>query len=179
MRRLHGWCAAGLALVLGGCAAGSVSEHRSVFYAPHLVQYAARDGDFPVIIRGNPTGLPKEAADTAIADLLRLPSWSSAARFVPVADAAGLYFVLVFNPARRAATGSAACGNSGTVAIAARAGETAILGAFCQANEALSAALAVGPAIRGADDPGLRDLLARVTGRVFAYSYPAREGSVF
>ncbi len=60
MRRLQGWCTAGLALLLGGCAAGAISEHRSVFYAPHLVQYAARDGLFPVVVRGNPTGLAKD-----------------------------------------------------------------------------------------------------------------------
>jgi hypothetical protein len=180
MQNIRGWCAVGLALTLGACTAGSVSEHRSVFYAPHLVQYAARDGSFPVVVRGNPTGLTKDAADAAIAELLRLPSWTTPARFAPVGQAqGGLYYVLVFDPARRIASGSAACANAGAMPLASSGGETAVLGVFCQANEALSAALAVGPAVRGADDPELRSLLARVTGRVFAYTFPARQGSVF
>ncbi len=122
----------------------------------------------------------KEATDAAIADLLRLPSWANAAHFTPLlGEPAGLYYVIVFDPAQRLASGSTACADPGTVPIAATAGETAVLGVFCQANESLSAAFGVGPAVRGVDDPGLRELLARVTGRVFAYSFPAREGSVF
>ena len=178
-RHVQGWCAVGLALVLGACAGGTVSEHRSVFYAPHLVQYAAQEGTFPVIIRGNPTALPKEAADAAIADLLRLPAWTGPARFVPVSDPAGLYLVVVFDPARRVASGRAACADAAAVPLASTPTDTAVLGVFCQANEALSAALAVGPAVRDPADPALRGLLARVTSRVFAYAFPARESSRF
>ena len=178
-RHVHGLCGLGLALMLGACAGSADREHRSPFYAPHLVQYAARDGAFPVIVRGNPTPLPKAAADAAIAALLELPAWSARARFVPLTDPRGLYFVVVFDPARRAASGSAACADAATVPLATVPGETAVLGVFCQANEALSAALAVGPAARDLADPALRALLARVTSRVFAFTIPAREGSVF
>ena len=179
MRQIQGWCAVGFALALGGCAVAADREQRSVFYAPHLVQYAAREGTFPVIIRGNPFGSADAAADAAIAELLRLPSWSTPARFVPVSDGTGLHFVLVFDPAHRGTSGGAVGRDSSAVPLAAVAGETAVLGVFCQTNEALSVAVSVGPAVRGADDPVLRDLFDRVTGRVFAHVYPARQGSVF
>ena len=67
----------------------------------------------------------------------------------------------------------------GTQELCDLAFATAVLGVFCQANEALSAALAGGPAVRDPADPALRALLARVTSRVFAYAFPAREGSGF
>ena len=179
MREPRGWWAVGLTLLLGACGAGRVLETRSVFYGPHLVQYAARDGTMPVVIRGNPLGSTDEAAGAAVARLLRLPAWSAPTRFTPVREASGLYFMLVFDAARRITTGSAACADAGAMPLATVAGETAVLGVFCQANEALSAALAVGPTPRGANDPELRRLLRQVTGRVFAYAFPGRQRRFF
>ena len=181
MRKTASSWVVGFALLLGACGAGAgvVLEHRSVFYAPHLVQYAARDGSFPVIIRGNPLGPADESADAAVAGLLRLPAWSAPTRFTPAGERGGLYFVLVFDPARRLADGRAACADPDSVARSTVAGETAVLGVFCQANEALSAALAIGPAPQGADDPAFRRLLGQVTGRVFAYYFPGRQRRFF
>ena len=132
----------------------------------------------PVIIHGNPLGSTDAAADAAIAGLLRLPAWLAATRFTPVREAGGLYFVLVFDPARRVTTGSEACADARAMPLATVAGETAVLGVFCQANEALSAALAVGATAR-ADDPAFRGLLGQVTGRVFAYAFPGRQRRFF
>ena len=80
-----------------------------------------------------------------------------------VSDGTGLHFVLVFDPAHRGTSGGAVGRDSSAVPLPAVAGETAVLGVFCQTNEALSVAVSVGPAVRGADDPVLRDLLDRVT----------------
>ena len=179
MKETRGWWAVGLTQLLSACGAGVVLETRSVFYAPHLVQYAARDGSMAVLIHGNPLGTTDEAADAAVAGLLRLPAWSAATRFTPAREASGLYFVLVFDPARRITTGSAACADPGAIPRATVAGETAVLGVFCQANEALSAALAVGPTARGATDPEFRQLLRQVTSRVFAYAFPGRQRRFF
>jgi hypothetical protein len=143
--------------------------------SPHLVQSAARDGTIPVVIHGNPLGFTKEAADAAIAARLWLPAWSSRVRIVPASDAGGLRFVLVFDPARRTAGDSAACADGFALPLVTVAGETAVLGVFCQANEVLSGAVAVGPAVGGAADPVLGDLLAHVTGRVFAFMFPGRD----
>jgi hypothetical protein len=82
--------------VLGDCAEGNPASNlstqdralRSPLYGSHLIQHVARDGSFPVVIQGNLLALPKSEAHQVIARPLRLPVWTTGARFVPVEDAA-------------------------------------------------------------------------------------------
>ncbi len=176
-------CLAGL-ILLEACAGDPLNvfappdrESRSPFYAPHLVQYVAREGTFPVVIHGNPLAVPKAHADAAIAEHLRLPAWTSGARFVTVADQVSrqsLRLVVIFDPAGRRLRGNSACAAPSTIPMAPTGKTIAMLALFCNANEALSEALAIGPTPRDAADPRLQDVLDRVTRVVFAYDYPNR-----
>ena len=186
MRRVGLWVA--ILFVLGGCAEGDPASflgslstqdraQRSPFYGPHLVQYVAREGSFPVVIQGNPLALPKSEADQVIARSLRLPAWTSGARFVPVEDAASrrdLRLVLVFDPAIRRLGGNAACADAGAVPTASEASSLALLAVFCNANEALSQTIVSGRRPTGADNSQLAELLNRATRAVFAYDHPGR-----
>ena len=182
MRRVGLWVA--VLLVLGACTEGpglilgaAERAQRSPFYGPHLVQYVARDGTFPVVIQGNPLALPKSEAEQAIAQRLRLPAWTSGARFVPVEDAASrraLRLVLVFDPAGRRLDGNAACADPSAVPTGSEANSLALLAVFCNANEALSQTIVSGRWPTGADHSRLSELLDRATRAVCAYRYPGR-----
>ena len=130
-----------------------------------------------MVIHGNPLAVPKAQADAAIAEHLRLPAWTSGARFVTVADQVSrqsLRLVVIFDPAGRRLRGNSACAAPSTMPMAPTGKTIAVVALFCNANEALSEALAIGPTPRDAADPRLQDVLDRVTRVVFAYDYPNR-----
>jgi len=94
-------------LLLGACADGNLGAvggaYVSPFYGPSLVSYEARDGRFPIVVRGNPFGgVPTAQLNSAVRQSARMPGWAPRARFVEDQSAnadQGLRLVVVMNPA--------------------------------------------------------------------------------
>ena len=74
--------------------------------------YAAAVGDFPVLVRGNPSALPDSDFENLVIANLRLPAYFPAATFTLQPDADlphALRLILVFNPAAANLAGKDIC----------------------------------------------------------------------
>lgn len=162
---------------LAACAAPEfdgepVWELRSIYYGPHLVQYAGRSGRIPVVVHGAPFD---DAG--AVAAALRVPSWAGSRGFV-LADATSaastMRLVVVFAPAIERPRGHQVCAARETIPMQPTSGTLSVLGAFCDRNEALSQAFVAGTRPSTLADPGFRALLDRLTERVLVLKHPGR-----
>ena len=135
-------------LLLAACAgapAGTFSGTRgariSPFYAPALVSYVARNGTFPVVVRGNPFGgVPQAQLEQALHQRMRLPGWAPNARFTadPAAEAGtGLRLVVLFNPAGTVGL-RAVCGDLSGMAYTGPANQMTMRVGFCDGPQSMS-----------------------------------------
>lgn len=152
------------AMVLAGCAqigSGGRSEI-SPFYRPSLVTYVARDGTFPMVVHGDPFGLPTQQAADAIRAATTLPAWAGQVVFVSADDSAGLRLVVVFNPVNPNLTARRVCGDLSEVATDPPNGGLHALASFCRAGEWITDASVRGPRPASPHDPAFREFMNQV-----------------
>jgi hypothetical protein len=159
---LEPFAALGLLVILAACTETQGRTTRVfAFYSPSLASYVARDGTFPMVVRGSPFAAP--VAAQAIRDAVAVPRFAGGGRFVENAAAepgTGLRLVVVFNPADARLGFREMCGDLSGVATAAPNGAIHIRTAFCRANESITDASVRGAAgAVSADDPAFRTLL--------------------
>ena len=151
----------GMILLLAGCAGGvsriGGAQYES-YYDAELVRYAARTGQIPVVVAGNPFG-----DDAAVVAAMRPPAWLADARFVPVGTAPDYYrVVLVFGQTPKGWSAEAACKLiDGDPAIPAGRADR-LQATFCGGARPVSSLFAEGPSIAGASDPAFRKFLGQV-----------------
>jgi len=125
----------------GGTVAGSRGATISPFYAPALVSYVARDGTFPLVVRGNPFGgVPQARLEQTLHQRMRLPGWAPNARFTanPVAEAGtGLRLVVLFNPVGTVGL-RAVCGDLSGIAFSGPANQMTMRVGFCDGPQSMS-----------------------------------------
>ena len=139
------------AALAGACAApgtctspfsgGRTGATISAFYAPALVSYVAQDGQFPLVVRGNPFGgVPQAQLEQTLHQRLRLPGWAPDARFAhdPRADAAtGQRMIILFNPGGAVGLRTM-CGDLSGIALAGPANQMTIRVAFCDGPQSMT-----------------------------------------
>ncbi|MBM3490104.1 MAG: hypothetical protein FJX68_06585, partial [Alphaproteobacteria bacterium] len=131
-----GTAVAMLAVLLGGCAGGTVVEYAGLDggYASDYVQQAAASGRFPTAIAGRPSAGVKADSDREVLAALRLPGHFPPAEFVAVdaATARATRLVLRFD----AAFGSRPCEVDAPLA-AGRGSTLSVNAALCSGDGAL------------------------------------------
>lgn len=160
-------------LALAGCAqvgSGGRSEV-SAFYRPSLVTYAARDGTFPMVVHGDPFGLPAEQTGDAVRGVITLPAWAGRAEFVGSGDSSSLRLVVIFNPANPNLTARAVCGDLGEVATNPPNGGLHALASFCRAGEWITNASVRGSRPDSAHDPAFTEFMDQVIFNALPFYY--------
>ena len=120
-------------LVTGLCAACIAGVARITrvtyypFYEPQLVQQQSANGEFPVLVVGNPF------PDDGFLAQLSLPGFFPPARFVPVAmhQRRRGYLVFAFDPPRGAIDGKTACADPARLQAVERRDDLRLQAAFC------------------------------------------------
>ena len=152
------------AIALAGCAqvgSGGRSEV-SAYYRPSLVNYVARDGTFPMVVHGDPFGLPaRQTADT-IRGATTLPAWAGRAELVNSGDPSGLRLVVIFNPVDPNLTARSVCGDLSEVATGPPNGGLHALASFCRAGEWITNASVRGTRPESPQDPALHEFMSQV-----------------
>tara|TARA_R110002096_G_scaffold258293_7_gene451858 strand:+ start:665 stop:1192 length:528 start_codon:yes stop_codon:yes gene_type:complete len=159
-------------LVLGACTGGSsIYYYDYGRYSGSTAQYAARDGQMPLAVYGNPTGDTDAAFAAAVARGLDGTHVDHTVRFVPMQapNATGYRVVTVFGSTKREsictanpATG-AAPGSNGPMAAA-----------FCLDEEPLSFVQGQLAGMSSASDPALRTHLYAVGRGLFPLENPKK-----
>ena len=160
--RLKSLAALGFVLVIAACTEIRGGSTRvSAFYSPSLASYTARDGTFPMVVRGSPFAAP--VSGQTIRDAVAVPGFAGGGRFVENTGAetgSGLRLVIVFNPTDERLGFREMCGDLRAVATAAANAAIHIRSAFCQNNESITDASVRGAAgAASAADPAFRTLL--------------------
>ena len=161
------------AMALAGCAqigSGGRSEV-SAFYRPSLVTYVARKRTFPMLIHGDPFGLPARQTADAIRGATTLPAWAGRAEFVSTGDPDGLRLVVVFNPVNPNLTARRVCGNLSEVATGPPNGGLHALASFCRTGEWITDASVRGPRPASPQDPALREFMSQVILNALPFQY--------
>ena len=170
-----------LAAAAAGCAqigAGTRSEV-SAFYRPSLVNYAAREGTFPMVVHGDPFDLLAGRTAEAARSVTTLPAWAARAALVADADAEegrGLRLVVIFDPVDPNLTARRVCGDLDEVETNPPSGSVHVLAAFCRAGEWITDASLRSPRPSAPDDPEFRELMDRVI--LVALPFHQRSGAV-
>ena len=152
------------AIALAGCSqvgSGGRSEV-SAYYRPSLVTYVARDGTFPMVVHGNPYGLPAQQTADAIRGATALPAWAGRAEFVGSGDSSGLRLVVIFNPVNPNLTARRVCGDLSEVATGPPDGGLHALASFCRAGEWITNASVRGGRAASPQDPALHEFMSQV-----------------
>ena len=153
------------AMALAGCAqigSGGRSEV-TAFYRPSLVTYVAREGTFPMVVHGDPFGLPVEQTADAVRGAVTLPAWAGRAEFVNTDDSgSGLRLVVVFNPVNPNLTARRVCGNLSEVKTGPPNGGLHALASFCRAGEWITDASVRGARPASPQDPAFREFMNQV-----------------
>lgn len=159
------------AIALAGCAqvgSGGRSEV-SAFYRPSLVAYVARDGSFPMVVHGDPFGLPARQTANAIRRATTLPAWAGGAEFVSSSDPSGLRLVVIFDPVNPNLTARSVCGDLREVATGPPSGGLHALPSFCRAREWITNASVRGGRPASPQDPALHEFMSRVVLRALPF----------
>lgn len=153
------------AMVLAGCAqigSGGRSEV-TAFYRPSLVTFVARDGTFPMVVHGDPFGLPVEQTAAAVRGAATLPAWAGRAEFVNTDESGGgLRLVVVFNPVNPNLTARRVCGNLSEVKTGPPNGGLHALASFCRAGEWITDASVREARPASPQDPAFREFMNQV-----------------
>lgn len=152
------------AMAVAGCAqigSGGRSEV-TAFFRPSLVTYAARNGTFPMVVHGDPFGLPAEQTGDAVRGATTLPAWAGRAAFVSPGEPGGLRLVVVFNPVNPNLTARRVCGDLNEVATDPPNGGLHALASFCRAGEWITDASVRGSRPPSPQDPAFREFMDQV-----------------
>ena len=152
------------AMALAGCAqlgSGGRSEV-TAFYRPSLVTYVARNGTFPMVVHGDPFGLPAEQTADAVRGASTLPAWGGHAAFVRTGDPGGLRLVVVFNPVDPNLPARRLCGDLSELATEPPNGGLHVLASFCRAGEWITDASVRGSRPASPQDPAFREFMNQV-----------------
>ena len=153
-----------LALLLAGCLSGTqVNNSGFGRYSNSTASYAARGGEMPLVVFGNPTNAPQAAVDQAVADGLYGTHVLHRTVFVPRASLApeGYRTVVHFG----GIDGDVACGLDAQPTNTANPGP--VTAAFCLNDEALSYAAGKMAAVSGPDDPLLKKQMTALGLEIF------------
>jgi hypothetical protein len=166
---------AGLALVLAilglGCTGVQTLGHgdHASAYGPSFVSYAARSGQVPLVVRGDPFGLAPAETSRVLAERLSLPGWFANRPFLATPDNAtsrrDYRVVLIANPARPLLR-EEPCGDLSQVPVAGQGQTLTMHATFCAPDGWLAsvrgqmpAALPGNPALQGFLDQLMATLL--------------------
>lgn len=153
MRRSGQRLAALAGFLAVGCAGVSTIGHcdQVPAYGPSFVSYAARKGQIPLVVHGDPFGLPAAETAQVLAARLRLPGWFAdvpfAARSNDATTRQDYRVVLIANPAR-ALTADEACGTLTDLPMAGRSAMLHLHASFCAPDGWLSMVQGRAPAER-------------------------------
>lgn len=159
----------GAMLLLAGCVEGSrVNNSGFGRYSNSTATYAARSGEVPLVVFGNPTDAPKATLDQAVARGLDGTYVIPQIKFVPRESSApeGYRTVVYFGGigsdlACRASEPPPQVANGGSVTAA-----------FCLDSETLSYADGKMPVISGVNDPLLRQQMTALGLEIFPPENP-------
>jgi len=155
---------------LSGCGNGSLIYHADYGrYSRSTAQYAARDGEMPLAVYGNPVGDQVAGIAEAVADGLYGTHVDYSTEFVPTERPGreGYRTVIVFGKTTQneicslPRTGDYATGSP-----------TPVSGAFCLGDEVLSYVSGRTPKIDSADDPDLTQQVRAMGRDLFPYRNP-------
>jgi hypothetical protein len=164
--------AAGIALLLSACAngdsGGSIYFTDYGRYSASAAAYAARHGQMPLVVFGNPTAASQSVLDAAIARGLSGTHVDPAVVFSPVAafSAPAYRTVAVFGGTTR----ESICSARPATATTGQAGSMAA--AFCLDAEPLSFVAGSLPRLSGPADPKLQPHMASVGYALFPIANP-------
>ena len=97
----------GMALALGACADSTIVQppYITSSYDPSLLSTAARYGEIPLEVRGNPFDIPKSELDAVVTSAVDRDTYTPPLSFTtsPAEDTASPYkLIVLFNPAPNA-----------------------------------------------------------------------------
>ncbi len=159
----------GVTVLLAGCLDVSrVNNSGFGRYSNSTATYAARSGEIPLVVLGNPTDAPQTTFDKAVAQGLDGTYVIPGVKFVPEASSApeGYRTVVYFG----GVGGRQACEASEPPPQVANGG--AVTAAFCLDRETLSYADGEMPVISGVDDPLLQNQMTALGLEIFPPENP-------
>ncbi len=143
--RLRSFATIGLFLLVSACGAGTILTGSPINDDGRIrpsAFYVAGSGQFPTVIRGNPSDLGDDAFQDAVLSVLRLPGGFPATTFTLDPDPPVVHtyrLVLVFAPENRALSAMTICSGDADVPVSRAKDEVLFLkAAYCHRSDPLS-----------------------------------------
>lgn len=161
-------------LGLAACSSQTPLLERAYFgsYSQSNFNYAARKGEVPTVVHGNPFAGDRAAFAQDVAARMKAPAYyAGPVKFTAVENSRAYRLAMVFNPSSTQVDISV-CRNQVSKTQGQLRGEVRVLAAFCGGERVLSSVRGRVDGVTSTDDPRFQQLLDQVSLALFPIRSP-------